>query len=102
MNIHVRVQGCVNKMGTFRLKTATIGAAIRAAKGFRRDSDFVPTGVIRVRSKRKGDGRYYCRRRLDYKHARSRTMATRLRNGDTLVVQYGFTKKWLTLWAKTE
>lgn len=99
MNLNVRVTGCVKKMGDVRLRRdATVGAAIRAAGGFRRDNDFIPSGVVSVRSKRKRDGKYYCRRRLNYKHAPRQARSLRLREGDVIVVQYGFTEKWISCW----
>ena len=100
MSANVSVLGCVNKMGNIILERyLTVGAAIRAAGGFRFDfdNDFAPTGVVTVRTKRKHDGKYYCRRRLNYKNAPQQARSFLLGDGDQIVVQYGFGKNWPNL-----
>ena len=98
MRLSVRVLGCVKKMGNVLLtRHATVGAAIRLAGGFRFDDDFIPTGVVAVRSRRKSDGKYYCRRRLNYKRSPQQARSFLLRDSDQIVVQYGFGKKWPNL-----
>lgn len=65
---------------------ASLSDAIDAAGGYRIDNSFEPTGLISVRSSRKRDGKYYCRRRILFR--KSDLKQIKLKDKDFVVVQY--------------
>ena len=88
--MNVRIGGCVNKQGLLELRDrATIATAIRAAGGLRFDKEFFATGIVSVRRKRKRDGKYYCRRRLNLVRHPEKALTFPLRESDAIVIQFG-------------
>jgi hypothetical protein len=89
--ITVKVTGCVKRMGDYRLPVAaSLSDAISKATGFRDDHDFKLTGWISIRSARKHDGKYYCRRKI---HMKKTSLAgVFLKDRDLIVVQYQIKK----------
>ena len=83
----VRVHGCVRRQGSVKTQQgATVGDAVQLSGGFG-GQGMTPTGAITIRSRRKQDGRYYCRRRLNYlRH--SAELKVKLRADDIIVVQF--------------
>lgn len=67
--IDIHVSGCVRKHPKLPHKLllgSTVRDAIKKAGGFRKEP-YPPSGIISIRSKRLRDGKYYCRRRFNYK-----------------------------------
>jgi protein involved in polysaccharide export with SLBB domain len=85
--MNIIVNGCVTNQGSYDVPIgATVGDAMHIAGGFG-GQGMQPTGVIAVRSRRKTDGKYYCRRRLDYKHHPEHLKIV-LQSDDLLIVQF--------------
>lgn len=83
--ITIKVVGAVARMGDYHLSAgASVSAAIRKAGGFA-VKPYPPTGIITVRSRRKSDGLYYCRRMFDAKKVDPRGVC--LRDLDSVIVQ---------------
>jgi hypothetical protein len=82
----IQVRGCVHKQADFLLPPrSTVADALKIAGGLGREG-WEGTGIVTVRSQRKADGRYYCRRRL---HAGQDDLSgTELRHMDLVVAQY--------------
>lgn len=84
--ITVKVAGCVRCQGEYVLSSpATAWDAIQKAGGFGR-RPYPPTGVVTIRSRRKGDGLYYKRRRFEIGMLDARRV--QLRDRDLIVIQY--------------
>jgi hypothetical protein len=64
---------------------ATVFKAIAAAGGVDK-KPYPPSGIITIRSPRKSDGRYYQRRRFNFRHIGMKSIG--VRDGDLIVVQY--------------
>lgn len=84
--ITVRVGGCVQRQGNHvLLASATAWDAIQKAGGFA-SKPYGPAGMVRIRRRRIRDGRYYQRRKCDFRKLDARSV--RLRDGDLIIVQW--------------
>jgi len=84
--MRIQVRGCVRRQADFLLPAgASVSDALEVAGGIGRD-EREGTGIVTVRSQRKADGRYYCRRRL--RAGRDDLSGTELRDKDLVVAQY--------------
>jgi major membrane immunogen (membrane-anchored lipoprotein) len=87
--IDIHISGCVRKHQKPPHKLllgSTVRDAIKKAGGFRKEP-YPPSGIISIRSKRLRDGKYYCRRKLNYKRW-PKLLSLMLKDGDMVVVQY--------------
>jgi hypothetical protein len=85
--MNIKINGCVAKQGSFDIPlNATVGDAVHVAGGFS-GQGMQPTGVISIRSRRQRDGKYYCRRRLNYKR-NPEHLKIKLFPYDLIVVQF--------------
>lgn len=85
--IHIRVHGCVAHQGGLDVFVGTtVGQAVKLAGGFG-GQGMQPAGPIQVRSRRGRDGKYYLRRRLNYRR-HPEHLCVELRADDLVVIQF--------------
>lgn len=89
--MEVKISGCVNAPGTYKLRAlATLAEGLKAAGGLRKDRFLFPSGIITIRTAKHPVLRFAAKKRVvDIRRKPSALRTTRLRNREMVIVQFG-------------